>query len=89
MGDRLGAWIFQRAALARLDGMLQKPGTDRDVAQAMSAREGLAKAAWGNELEKYVAALAEIRNRENAVRELAYDEQKILADVSAKYGIRG
>jgi len=89
VGDRLGAWCFQRAALARLDAILSTPGTDREsVTAAMTARDALAKSAWGKELVKHKAALSDIRKRENELRRLAGDDQQMLDDARARFRIR-
>ena len=89
LGDRLGAWLVQRHGLARLDGILTTPETDREsVTAAMTARDALAKSAWGNELVKHKAALSDIRKRENELRRLAGDDQQMLDDARARFRIR-
>ena len=89
LGDRLGAWLVQRHGLARLDGILTTPETDREsVTAAMTARDALAKAAWGSELQKHRAALTTIRRSENELRKLAGNDQKMVDDARARFGIR-
>jgi len=89
VGDHLGAWLVQRHGLARLDAILQEPGTDRDsVAQAMGAREALAKAAWGSELKKHKAELSNIRKAETEIRKLAGAEQTWVDDARKRFKIK-
>ena len=89
LGDRLGSWLVQRYGLARLDGLLSNSNTDRDsVTAAMGARDALAKAAWGEEIVKHKAALTTIRRSENEVRRLAGDDQQMIDDARARFGIR-
>ena len=89
LGDRLGAWLVQRHGLARLDSILTDAGSDRQtLTAALAARDSLAKAAWGKELVKHRAALTTIRKSENTMRKLAGDDQQMIDDARARFGIR-
>jgi len=89
LGDRLGAWLVQKHGLARLDSILTDAGSDRQtLTAALAARDSLAKAAWGKELVKHRAALTTIRKSENTMRKLAGDDQQMIDDARARFGIR-